>query len=87
MSRHRRLLLTIWCLLLRPLGYPVPVKCIEYLEVMQLVVEPSVLPLRSTLFVDDYSLMLSVILKVGLIAICTLVLLQRLSYLLMMPVC
>ena len=54
---------------------------------MQLVVEPSVLPLRSTLFVDDYSLMLSVLLMVELIAVRTLVPPQRLSYLLTMPVC
>ena len=54
---------------------------------MQLVVQPCVLPLPSTLLVNDYALMLSVIPKVGLIAIRTLVLLQRLSYLLTMPVC
>ena len=44
---------------------------VECPEVMEPVVEPSVLRLDSMLLVDDYRLMLSVIRKVGFIAICT----------------
>ena len=67
--------------------HPVPLMFVECLDAMQLVVKPPVLLLHSMLFVDDCFVMLSVISKVGLIAIRTLVPLQRLSYLLMIPVC
>lgn len=76
MSANCCLLVRIWRVFLRPLCCPVPIRCVEYDEVMQLVIQPSVLVLRSILFVDNSYFMLSVVPKVGFIAIRTLVLLQ-----------
>ena len=65
--------------------YPSTLCSISYGNV-QLVVEPEVRTLCSTMLVTDHSLILTMKLNVGLIAIRTLILLERLSYLLKMLV-